>query len=281
MTGAAVVPEHRPFKDAAAEFFKRLALRLLIIALLIQLSLAVSWAWTWMLYWNDQFSPVFICIAAVAGTALAAGLIMRVFLRDHNRILRWLSALVSSIVSLGCLAFITGARVGIIISVTPLAKTDWDGLAQLLLAGLVSWISLYAWVRPAQTPTAAPSLDEEPEPHLIAEIIPVEEEEPPVLAVQAESAGFRLPAWLHWPRQSGRAQPIQASPPSAIATQPEPAVRIRRPIRLIGAEEHRCPYCLELVEPDDPAGVEICPVCHAHHHRACWNVTGSCQVPHI
>jgi ribosomal protein L37AE/L43A len=58
--------------------------------------------------------------------------------------------------------------------------------------------------------------------------------------------------------------------------------RIRRkPIRLVGREEHRCPYCLDKVSMRDPAGVIVCPICHTAHHKQCWNVTGTCQVPHI
>ena len=51
-------------------------------------------------------------------------------------------------------------------------------------------------------------------------------------------------------------------------------------VRLVGAEEHRCPYCLEAVTRNDPRGIRICPICHTHHHADCWAVTGTCQVPH-
>lgn len=53
------------------------------------------------------------------------------------------------------------------------------------------------------------------------------------------------------------------------------------PIRLVGKEEHRCPYCLEEVDPKDPNGVVICSVCHTYHHKSCWDITGTCQVPHL
>jgi hypothetical protein len=51
-------------------------------------------------------------------------------------------------------------------------------------------------------------------------------------------------------------------------------------VRLVGEEEHRCPFCLELVEPDDPRGIVECQVCHTQHHADCWAITGACQVPH-
>lgn len=51
-------------------------------------------------------------------------------------------------------------------------------------------------------------------------------------------------------------------------------------IRLLGEIEHRCPFCLEIVEKNDPRGVRICKICHTYHHADCWDVTGTCQVPH-
>ncbi|MFN2120746.1 MAG: hypothetical protein ACK2T0_10170 [Anaerolineales bacterium] len=24
-----------------------------------------------------------------------------------------------------------------------------------------------------------------------------------------------------------------------------------------------------------------CPICHTLHHKDCWDVTGSCQIPHL
>jgi len=51
-------------------------------------------------------------------------------------------------------------------------------------------------------------------------------------------------------------------------------------IRLVGETEHRCPYCLELVQKKDPRGIVECSICHTLHHADCWAVTGMCQVPH-
>jgi ribosomal protein L37AE/L43A len=56
--------------------------------------------------------------------------------------------------------------------------------------------------------------------------------------------------------------------------------RASRTVRLIGEVEHRCPYCLELVEKNDSRGVVVCSICQTHHHADCWAVTGMCQVPH-
>ena len=71
-----------------------------------------------------------------------------------------------------------------------------------------------------------------------------------------------------------------AEPASGAAGLRLSRARRRAPVKLVGETEHRCPYCLEEMNPNDPAGVMICPVCHSYHHKACWDITGTCQVPH-
>lgn len=63
--------------------------------------------------------------------------------------------------------------------------------------------------------------------------------------------------------------------------QPQPAAHVESgTIKLLGKVEHRCPYCLEIVQKNDPRGVKTCPICQTQHHLDCWNITGICQVPH-
>ncbi len=85
---------------------------------------------------------------------------------------------------------------------------------------------------------------------------------------------------LHFPRIDSPKKP-------AVRVQVRRARRMASPkpqdsaVRLVGKEEHRCPFCLQEVVPNDPRGVKTCPVCHTQHHADCWDVTGVCQVPHI
>jgi ribosomal protein L37AE/L43A len=51
-------------------------------------------------------------------------------------------------------------------------------------------------------------------------------------------------------------------------------------VKLVGEEEHCCPYCLEEVVKNDSRGVTICPECGTWHHQDCWSLTGSCGVAH-
>jgi ribosomal protein L37AE/L43A len=49
-------------------------------------------------------------------------------------------------------------------------------------------------------------------------------------------------------------------------------------VKLMGEEEHVCPYCLEKVEKSDK--IVVCPECGTWHHKDCWDLTGSCGVAH-
>ena len=51
-------------------------------------------------------------------------------------------------------------------------------------------------------------------------------------------------------------------------------------VKLMGEEEHVCPYCLEEVVKNDSRGVVICPECNTWHHQDCWDVIGACGVAH-
>jgi len=96
-----------------------------------------------------------------------------------------------------------------------------------------------------------------------------------------------------------QAQKIKSSPPRVVTSpstvkvksRKEPiSVRKKPPVRkvhkkdenvkLVGTEDHRCPYCLEEVYKNDPRGIVICPDCGTWHHRDCWEITGSCQIAH-
>jgi ribosomal protein L37AE/L43A len=78
--------------------------------------------------------------------------------------------------------------------------------------------------------------------------------------------------------RAGRIRPMKAAP--VIAPKRRRRSRKAR-VQLALVEEHRCPYCLETVTRTDPNGVVECTICHTLHHKDCWNITGTCQVPHL
>jgi len=58
-------------------------------------------------------------------------------------------------------------------------------------------------------------------------------------------------------------------------------VRKSSGVRVIAKAEERCPYCLDVIEKNDPRGVTVCEICGAPHHADCWEAGGKCQVPHL
>jgi hypothetical protein len=79
-------------------------------------------------------------------------------------------------------------------------------------------------------------------------------------------------------RSRGLIQPAKVTP---VVTPKRRKRNKKARVQLALVEEHRCPYCFDTVTRTDPRGVKECPVCHTLHHKDCWDVTGSCQVPHL
>jgi hypothetical protein len=331
MTSMAPTPATRS-DNVMAKFLKKFLLQITIIFIVIQLSLAASWGWTWLILWNNIFADLFLKIAGVVGSAILAGLISRVILKDHIRIMRWLSAQISVVFSLVILSLLTQNLVGFRLVLTPPADSNWEGVWQFSLGSLITWLVIYSW-KSTHIPDAPGS-----------ELVDVPVSTLPIAATTAQSIQRRKSRSKEKTRilrQSPRPEQRLAArkrvnktaktgdaalkflkkikhdsvhwikqlhfPDSwrKIVTQPHPALsnpppvgrvareKINKPtkrvantitgkaIRLVGMEEHRCPYCLELVEEQDPAGVVICQICHAYHHKNCWDVSGTCQVPHL
>lgn len=115
---------------------------------------------------------------------------------------------------------------------------------------------------------------------------PVKNRSKPGAAQKARAAAAPAPVRIAAPKK--KAAPIRAVKAAKRITKPAARMTLPRKrtarhdndVRLKGEEEHRCPYCLELVQKHDPRGIMICPECGTWHHKDCWDVTGSCQVAH-
>ena len=68
--------------------------------------------------------------------------------------------------------------------------------------------------------------------------------------------------------------------PTRTRRRPLP-VRKSSGVKVIAKAEDRCPYCLEVIEKNDPRGVVVCEICETPHHADCWEAGGRCQVPHL
>ncbi len=199
-------------------------------------------------------------ILSDASMGLIAGLSTRLVLRSQTIFLRIASILAFLVGGLELLGWFTGWQIGLGPLKIGLTRVDWYSLGQLFLSSGISLLALYAWTQPnpldAVPAPASHSVNRQPRPRA-------------QLEKRRRKAG---PA-----AQTASLSQEERSPESnpQVSTQPKPQ------LLLSDMEEHRCPYCLEMIEPDDPRGTVECKICHTLHHADCWAVTGSCQVPHF
>ena len=175
------------------------------------------------------------------------------------------------------------------------SKLDWADPVHMAISLLMAGLSLEAWSRtpaPAAEPVeVAPLMTQ-------AAAAPVRRRRRTATTSSANGrARIHLPeSWLARlrpattpqpprTRSNGRSRPSVATEAKIVK---EPVVRPKRrrsrrkpKIQFAVLEEHRCPYCLDIVTRTDPRGVKECEVCHTLHHADCWAITGICQVPHL
>jgi hypothetical protein len=225
--------------------------------------------------------------------AVVSAVAARLVLRRSHVLIRFLAALAVFLVGLYILGIASHWKYGI----GPYAfwprSVDWNGIAHVGIGLYLCLLVFRAWRRP---------------PPQIIEVMPrsIEPESLELNMAPAPSPAVKRIPRLH----SGQGPAFSLN---HVFTPAEPSVRVRRstrrrrkgaiktitaadlPVRprargrargrarvqFAVVEEHRCPFCLETVSRADPRGVVECDVCHALHHKDCWDITGVCQVPHL
>jgi ribosomal protein L37AE/L43A len=208
---------------------------------------------------NDTVAPWIYTLAAALGEGILLGAAARLLLRGFSFAMRWTAALTAAFFSLVMTGWLTRGLIGADLSF-PIRHQhpDWGGLVQLLAGGVIATFVLIAFRKRAPKPA--------PEVELVKPS--VQEPRPAELKPKKNKAG----------------SPVRESRP--VRERIRSALRFFRrnnrdaEIRLVGKEEHKCPYCLQPIEARDPRGVVMCPVCRTRHHKDCWDITGMCQVPH-
>jgi hypothetical protein len=170
-------------------------------------------------------------------------------------------------------------------------KPDWEGLLRLFLGAATAWLAVRAWAR-RPTPQTPPI----PHRRSISDSLPRSMHLESNMGSEAEahpnlsqtSANRRLTRTPSLGQSVSRQKSFSLRRPRLGRDHSKkPTVksirrrgRINTSIRLMESIEHRCPFCLELVEHSDSRGSVECSICHTLHHGDCWAVTGTCQVPH-
>ncbi len=250
---------------------------------------------------------------------ISAGLVSRLLLQGHVAMLQWLISLLGLLVGLVFLGFLSQGDLGARLPVSDPGRLNSTWLPQFGAAAAAALLPLFAWRgvsskriktkdQPRITRPAAGPETQKPPIFRQKKIRPGRRPNQPIDAVR-KNKPLQVTQRLFWEKRWKKIQE-QARHwwkhgipdlhlPETVVQKPgkkKPAVQVqvkRKPrrlpsrpntqtnVHLIGKEEHRCPYCLEVVTTKDPRGVKICPICHTHHHADCWAVTGTCQVPHF
>jgi hypothetical protein len=239
----------------------------------------------------------------LTGLGLLSGITARFLLRRFTRTLRLVTALVGTLMGLLVFGLITGGALGLILTPEGFASSAWVGLLQVLWSGIVTWLAVQAWSRPVRLVDHAPrKVKESPAqrpgtwlprlklPRLrwfkpdFQKLLPWGNWLGTIKKIPGKFMAL-VSGLLAWPSQSlavpekrvklNRARRTMTRVPDKLKLKSHPEL-----IKLVGEEEHNCPYCLETVTKNDPRGLEICATCKTWHHADCWEVAGECQVPH-
>ncbi len=292
---------------------KLILLVLLVVALALGLVIAFRQ--------KSNFPLLLFNVLADVSLGLIAGIGARLVLRRRNGWIQGLVATATAIIGLLVLGYFTNWKSGLgpLPYSLNLSRVNWLdplhipwrsllryrasgvnllNLAHLVIAVDTAWIALRAW-------KGSRSVDRiEPVSH--HERVEVERVDPPHNSYGGNHGILRSsPHSVHatpaFPKIRGRAtsrtgpmikprkldRPIIASasmPAPSRSTRSKrwnPMRQRKKEIQFSAYEEHKCPYCFEVVKRDDPRGVVECEVCHTLHHKDCWDITGVCQVPHL
>ena len=239
-------PPPLPTSTSSFPDFPRRLLRLVLVMLL-----TVSGLFS-LLFIIQPAAPVLVQGLCLLVLALSAGFSSRWLLRRQTMLVRLFTALLDLAAGTALLAVLAGWR---LVPASLASFKDWLGWQTfpiLLAALVVCLLALFAWTRrwnPAGSHARVKSQ---------------------TVAVDRQPSARRAkPHPGHTGLARGRA---------VIARRKKVPRRVR--LHLSPQVEHRCPYCLELIDPSDKRGAVECQVCHTLHHADCWAAAGACQVPH-
>jgi hypothetical protein len=247
-------------------------------------------------FYQTNLPGILMSVFAVASIGLAAGIGSRTVFYEYSGWVRTLVALVLLPPGLFAVGYFTNWRIGI----GPLEPwlegvIDWYQLAQLAGGFFVTLLALTAWLRSAARSTEIIPRTRRSESRRAPQL-------PRFKLPQIKPMRLHLPESWTRPRISARLRTrtnhhhrskaaVRNRPDvdKLVVARPEKPVRPKRrkgyrrkpELQFSVYEEHRCPYCLDVVKRNDPRGVKECEVCHSLHHADCWNITGMCQVPHL
>ena len=226
------------------------------------------------------FPMILFSYFADCTVAVVSGFGARLLLSKRNWFICTITASLLPLIGLAILGYFSNWEIGVDVITLSSGYVSWQDLTYLVLGITASWAALWAWYRPSARDVEPSTYNEPVHPVVVPE--PLRTRPPRSWSLQprlrigtgagTHSGNGSRPALRPRLRLVTR-QPARTNHRSLLAHRPQ--------VQLALIEEHRCPYCLELVSRNDSAGVKECEVCHSLHHADCWNITGMCQVPHL
>jgi hypothetical protein len=249
------------------------------VTLTVCASIAISLCFAIIYIINRSIQPAVLVSTSAAGLGLVSGFFSRWSLLKRGHLMRWLVAVVGLCAGLVFLGWLSAGLLGIDIFSRSRDLPDWNGLSQILLGVVSSWLAIRAWggrsishwgtlnrVR-LTVLSLRNSINARLHPRTVVD------------ASTAATPSVVMPS-SHRPVEH---RPTARTPVRQRATKVrvrQKARRARSSVHLSETVEHSCPFCLGTVDPNNVKGFKECPICHTLHHVDCWAVTGTCQVPH-
>lgn len=277
------MPYSDPSLEAQSEQY-HLIRKLAIVLLLV----AASSLWLYILFRERYLSyptPVQE-IGAGLVIAIVSGLGAQLMMSQREGFMRFVVSMAADVAGVYLLGFVSNGKYGISKLVWWPTSLDYDGLNLIGIGFLITVLMSLVFRRTrvivvsdsAQvgSPERAPEISLNT-PMETSSPISISDTERPRISWSRLFTPSPSPRSRSNGHRSGMVKPVKA-------TKAVPSKRRRRRIarvQLALVGEHRCPYCLDTVARSDPRGVKECPVCHALHHKDCWDITGFCQVPHL
>ena len=272
---------------------------LLVFLLVLAIGVGSGYLVLYYLVPTSQISELLIRVMILLVVATTVGLTIRFILAARLVFLKLLYGIVGSLLSIAILDYFFPGSYSLIHKEALIHDptiSEYTQMGSLLLLTLV--IGLVGKKKPKKTataPTRKPRVTLADRYHImVAPITNTFDKWQTSLSSHSGKADRKKTSSVKTQTQKIKSSPtrVVASPSTVkVKSGKEPiSIKKKPPVRkvhkkdenvkLVGTEDHRCPYCLEEVYQNDPRGIVICPDCGTWHHRDCWEITGSCQIAH-
>jgi hypothetical protein len=277
-----------PFSDSSLEQQPERYNLLRKLAIVLLLVIASS-LWLYILFREKRLSYSIPIQEIGAGVVIAivAGLGAQLMLSKRDGFMRFVVSMAADVAGIYLLGIISHGKYGISKFGWLPKAIDYDGL-NLIGIGFIIIIFTSLIFRRTKVIVIPEPMHVIPPGSEVEDSSPVQIEPSSSISISNPArpsiswSRFLTPGSLSRVRSNGHHGGMIQPAKVALVVQPKRRRRNKKArVQLALVEEHRCPYCLETVLRSDSRGVVECKVCHTLHHKDCWDVTGSCQVPHL